>query len=388
MASLKKRNNNYSIVFKTRLEGKQITKTYALGTRYKKIADQKKLEYEKLYQSGEINPFDDDWNLQKFEKQQELEGTSITSPFLNSLKDEFLKSKTNVTGKTKTTYKQILSQFIDMIGHTMPITKVNANDIRTFCLREKLANASKKTYLIHLKAFFNWVVERGFIEINPCDKIALPKTRDNLVDKIIEEKDLKILFKKFKEYQHKHQDSGAIKSDEQMQHWFIPVITLAFYTGLRRKEIIQLKWEHVNLEERFLRVTDTKNGYERSVPIFDALYSQLLSWKKFNGNPKKGLVFPSPKSNSKIEIALTGNTVSKRFKFYATKKAKLKSSINFHGLRHSCATFLLRKGFNVIEVKNMLGHKSLEVTNKYVHLVANDLLTTANRNGLITNQNA
>jgi len=38
----------------------------------------------------------------------------------------------------------------------------------------------------------------------------------------------------------------------------------------------------------------------------------------------------------------------------------------------------------VIEVKNMLGHKSLEVTNKYVHLVANDLLNTANRNGLIT----
>jgi len=64
-------------------------------------------------------------------------------------------------------------------------------------------------------------------------------------------------------------------------------------------------------------------------------------------------------------------------------KERIWRIFNFHGLRHSCATFLLRKGFNVIEVKNMLGHRSLEVTNRYVHLVANDLITTASRTGLI-----
>jgi hypothetical protein len=42
--------------------------------------EQKKLEYEKLYQAGEINPFDDDWNLQEYEKRQELEGTAAMSP--------------------------------------------------------------------------------------------------------------------------------------------------------------------------------------------------------------------------------------------------------------------------------------------------------------------
>ena len=97
MASLTKRSGNYSIVFKTTLNGKSYKKTYALGTKYKKIAEQKKLEYEKLYYAGKINPFDDDWNLQEYEKEQELDGTSLTSPVINTLQRQFLKDKTNVT---------------------------------------------------------------------------------------------------------------------------------------------------------------------------------------------------------------------------------------------------------------------------------------------------
>jgi site-specific recombinase XerD len=384
MASLKKRNKYYSIVFATRIDGKQIKKTYALGTKYKKIAEQKKLKYEKLYQKGEINPFDDDWNLQDYEKYEQLEGTSFTSPVLNSLLKKFLNEKTNVTEKTKTAYRQVITQFMEQVGYSMPVRKVDAGDIRKFCLRPDLANASKNNYYIHLKSFFNWMIEEEFLDENPCDKVAVPKTRDNFVDKIIDEKDLKLIIQKFHAYQKKHRETGAIQGYEQMQFWFVPLITLAFYTGLRRKEIIQLRWQHVFLEERFIRVTDTKNGSERVVPIFDPLYEELTRWRDFLGLPDKGLVFPSPKSTTDMEIALTGGTITKRFKFYATEEAGLKKSINFHGLRHSCATFLLRIGFNAIEAKNMLGHKSLEVTNKYVHLVPEDLLRTAGRTGMIT----
>ena len=383
MASLKKRGGNYSLVFKTHLDGKPITKTYALGTRYKKVAEQKKLEYERLYESGQINPFADDWNLKEFEKNQKLNGTAFTSPFLKSLREQFLAQKTNVTAKTRQTYRYILQEFADLVGETMPISRVNTGDIREFCLREDLALASQKNYLGHLRAFFNWVVEQDIIEANPCDDIRLPKVRDNLVEKIIDQQQLGELFQAFRKHQHIQRKARAIKHSGQMQFWFKPLITLTFYTGLRLKEVTQLQWSHVNLEERFLRVTDTKNGLERTVPIFDPVYWRLRAWRKFMGNPQTGYVFPSPKSTDKNQIQLSGRTVSTQFKSYC-KKAGFKDSIHFHGLRHSCATFLLRSGFNVIEVKNMLGHKRIEVTNRYVHLVANDLLATANRNGLIT----
>jgi len=60
MASLKKRNGYYSLSFKTTVDGKTIKKTFALGTRRKQIAEQKKNQYEKLYESGELNPLSRD----------------------------------------------------------------------------------------------------------------------------------------------------------------------------------------------------------------------------------------------------------------------------------------------------------------------------------------
>ena len=178
-----------------------------------------------------------------------------------------------------------------------------------------------------------------------------------------------------------------------MQFWFKPIITTAFYTGMRRKELLQLRWEQVHLKAREIHVTNssrnetnnsTKTGIERSVILFDPVYDRLKAWKKFLGNPKKGLTFPSPRSTDKIEIQLTGGTVSKTFKSYV-KKTDLQNTVNFHGLRHSCATFMLRKGFDALEVKEMLGHKSVEITNRYVHLVSNDRKNKAEKLGLITN---
>lgn len=74
MGSLKKRNNHYSIVFKPRFDGRPVTKTCALGTRYKKVAQQKKLTYDKFCESGQINLFTDKWNLQAYERVHEPKG--------------------------------------------------------------------------------------------------------------------------------------------------------------------------------------------------------------------------------------------------------------------------------------------------------------------------
>ncbi|MEX0684744.1 MAG: site-specific integrase [Balneolales bacterium] len=383
MASLKKRNKYYSLTFKTHIDGKPVSRSFALGTKSKQIADKIRHRYQELYELGEIDPFSKGWSLKEYEKNANQPTSVNPNRMLFELKEQFLKQKTNTTAQTQRTYAYIISQFMVQVGETMPVTNIDSHDIRTFCLRSDLALASQKNYLRHLKNFFNWVVDQGDIEANPCNKVLTPKTRDNLVEKVIDEEQLQTLFKTFRNYQLGQKKAGAISTSGQMQFWFKPLITLAFYTGLRRKEVVQLQWSHINLADRFIRVTDTKNGLERTVLIIDKLYYRLLAWKKFMGNPKEGLVFPSPKSTQHNQIALVGNNVSKRFRFYADM-AGFKPTINFHGLRHSCATFLLRNDFQVIEAKNMLGHRSIEVTNRYVHLVPNDLLASANRKGLIT----
>jgi site-specific recombinase XerD len=385
MASLKKRGKTYSIVFKTREDGKQITKTYALGTPYKKIAEHKKVEYEKLYQRGEINHFDDSWSVREYEKSQQESSKPavVDSYYLEDLKKDFLKFKSHVSQPTKKGYRSVINLFIEHVGRSMTAPLIKASDIRTFCLKPGYANATQRNYLRHLKAFFNWMKNKEIISKNPCNDVKPPKKKDKLVEKIFDEETLHDIISAFRKYQLKHKKSGAITHDSQKQHWFKPLITTAYYTGLRRKELVQLRWEYVNLNKREIHVTDTKNGKERTVIIFDQAYDRLRAWHKINGYPNKGLVFPSPRSTKKLEIALTGNNVSKVFKSYVNE-AKVKDTIHFHCLRHSCATYMIRQGFDVTMVKEMLGHKSIEVTMRYVNLVVKDRKDRAIKLGLIT----
>lgn len=385
MASLRKRGKNYSIIFKTHIDGKPVMKTFALGTKYKNIAEEKKVNLQKLYEAGEIDPFQDGWSVKKFEQMQSEMGSAPMSAsyFLDELKEDFLETKSNTTEATKKGYKSVINLFIENVGRSMTANLITPSDIRTFCFNQKYATATQRNYFKHLKAFFAWLTEKEIIDKSPCDEVKPPKKKDKLVDKIFSEKDLETIFDKFKEHHEMCEKNRHIVQSSLRQHWFIPLITTAYYTGLRRKELVQLNWHHIDLDNREIRVTDTKNGRERTVIIFDKVNETLKAWHKKNGEPDTGFVFPSPKSTKKQPIGLPGDYVSKVFKGYV-KKTSLKKGIHFHGLRHSCATYMIRQGFDVTMVKEMLGHRSIEVTMRYVSLAVKDRMNRAKELGLIT----
>lgn len=361
-------------------------KTFALGTRYKKIAEEKKVLYQKLYEEGKIDPFQDGWSVKDYERAQyESSGKAavVDSYFLDDLKEDFLKTKSHTTKATRKGYGSVIKLFIDHVGRSMTATLIKPSDIRTFCFKDSYSNATQRNYYKHLKVFFAWLTEKGIIEENPCEEVTPPKKRDKLVDKIFSEEELGQIFEAFKAHHKKCEENRHIVQQSLRQDWFIPMIQTAYYTGLRRKEITRLKWHQVDLENREIQVTDTKNGRERTVLVFDKAYHTLKDWHAESGNPKNGFVFPSPKSHKKGQFALPGDYVSKVFKGYV-KKAELNESIHFHGLRHSCATFMIREGVDVTMVKEMLGHRSIEVTMRYVSLNVNDRKNRAKELGLIS----
>lgn len=386
MAGLKKRGKNYYIVFSRSEDGKQVKKSYSLGTTFKKIAEEKKVKFQKLYDQREINPFQEDWSVKAYEEYlKESEGKRVTveSYYLDELKEDFLKTKSHTSAATRKAYKSVIKLFIEDVGRSMTVSLIRPSDIRSFCFKEEYSNATQRNYYKHLKVFFTWLAEQAIIDENPCEKVVPPKKKDKLVDKIFSEEELGQIFKAFKKHHKKCEENRHIVQKFLRQDWFIPMITTAYYTGLRRKEITNLKWHQVDLKNREIRVTDTKNGRERTVVVFDTVHKALNNWCKKSGNPKNGYVFPSPKSHEDFDFALPGDYVSKVFKGYV-KKAGLKESIHFHGLRHSCATFMIRKGFDVTLVKEMLGHRSIEVTMRYVSLGVKDRKNKAKELGLIT----
>lgn len=138
--------------------------------------------------------------------------------------------------------------------------------------------------------------------------------------------------------------------------WMEPLVLLALETAMRRGELLKLTWDQTFLEERFVRLLDTKNGTSRDVPLSSRAKSLLASLPK----DKSGRVFPI--SDNAVKLAFTR----------AVKRAGI-ADLHFHDLRHEATTRLSEKLENVLELSAVTGHKSLNMLRRYYHPKASRL---------------
>jgi integrase len=127
------------------------------------------------------------------------------------------------------------------------------------------------------------------------------------------------------------------------------IVTLALSTGMRRGEILDLKWENFDLQDRRITLVRTKNGECRVVSLVGRAY-KLIREIYLKLEPDKGaLLFSSPhNSNQPVSIRTAWDT--------AVRKAKLEN-FRFHDLRHSTASYLAMIGASLLEIADILGHK-------------------------------
>ncbi len=144
-----------------------------------------------------------------------------------------------------------------------------------------------------------------------------------------------------------------------------PIVITALNTGMRRGEILGLKWEQVDLKHGFILLDKTKNGDRREIPINNTLEAIFLD---------KNLIRP-------IDIpyvfydAITGKPYQnvKRSFYTACKRVGIKD-FHFHDLRHTFASQLVMAGVDITTVSRLLGHKSLSMTLRYSHLAPSHMV--------------
>ncbi len=134
-----------------------------------------------------------------------------------------------------------------------------------------------------------------------------------------------------------------------------PLIVMALETAMRQGELLSISWKDVNLKQRTIFLSDTKNGESRSVPLSTTAIATL---KKIPRDISTPLVFP-----------ILG--VSRKFSS-ACKTAGI-DDLRFHDLRHEATSRLFEKGLNPMEVASITGHKTLQMLKRYTHLRAEDL---------------
>ena len=136
-----------------------------------------------------------------------------------------------------------------------------------------------------------------------------------------------------------------------------PIIETAVATGMRLEELLSLKWEHVDLERREVRLVVTKSKQPRVIPLSDRAVAIIAAAaRSAQASP---YVFTNPASGSRFK------TVKRAFRT-ACRRAGVQD-MRFHDLRHTFATRLVQSGVDLYVVKELLGHKTITMTMRYAH---------------------
>lgn len=140
--------------------------------------------------------------------------------------------------------------------------------------------------------------------------------------------------------------------------WLREIILVAVNTGMRRSELLSLKWFQVDLDRKTLVLYKTKNREVRGIPLNDIAHGILKA--KSAGKDNDGYVFPS-----KVGTKRNNRNLNRAFET-AREKVGL-DDVSPHNLRHTAASRMSQEQVDIVVISKILGHKDLRSTMRYAH---------------------
>ena len=209
----------------------------------------------------------------------------------------------------------------------------------------KRTPATVNRYLALISHVFTTAVkEWQWMEINPVMQISKPKESRGRTRFLSDEEREKLL--------------NACRSSESV--FLFVIVILALSTGMRKGEILGMKWENVDLKKKRITLVETKNGETKVVPLVGKAHELIrdlyLNIKPLNNDR----VFPSTNTPTEFRSIRTAWET-------ALKKCEIEN-FRFHDLRHSTASYLAMNGATLLEIADILGHKTLQMVKRYSHL--------------------
>ncbi|MBP5698806.1 MAG: site-specific integrase [Alphaproteobacteria bacterium] len=215
--------------------------------------------------------------------------------------------------------------------------------------KKHLSNRTKHYAVALTRQVLNFAIRNElFSGENPAARFDELKKDDNRRMRFLSEEELNDLLAEIKKHSYSVYLMALISAD----------------CGLRAGEIFKLTWADVSLETQMLFLRDTKNGRNRYAYMTNRVFYELSKLKQREGNE---FVFQGRNGN-KIEH------VSRTFE-RAVRALGLNNGITdrrqkvvFHSLRHTFASRLVQRRVSLYEVKELLGHSDIAMTQRYSHL--------------------
>ena len=200
--------------------------------------------------------------------------------------------------------------------------------------------ASVNRELEVLSRILSMAVDNGIIESNPARKVKKLRL-DNMRKRYLTLEEEQRLF--------------AVLTGRRSH--LKPVVVLAIHTGMRRGELLGLRWQNVDFARGLIYVTNTKTGHDREVPMNSLVRETLLELQRAGGEHE--YVFTNSKTGINLSEVKRGFTS-------ACRDAEI-NDLRFHDLRHTTGTRLADAGTDAFAIAEVLGHRSLQTTKRYTH---------------------
>ena len=249
-----------------------------------------------------------------------------------------------------------LATFCSSLDHPIGPTRVTAQIVENFMAHlfdRGLEPRSQARVLSSLRGLFGYMMLTDQIEESPIDEIESPKIGRHLPDVLtVGEVDAVI---------------EAIDPTTILGVRNRAIIEMLYSCGLRVSELVELRFEDIDTEERLVRVVG-KGDKQRFVPLGDMALQRLEAYMSYRVEMEAS----DRKSASVVFLNRRGQKLTRVMIFTMIRKAVaaagIDKAVSPHSFRHSFATHLLVGGADIRQVQVLLGHSDITTTEIYTHL--------------------
>ena len=248
--------------------------------------------------------------------------------------------KVRLTPRAYERTRGVVEGYLKSAFGRMKLANIRRADVQRYATERssKVAPGSALKELSILKHLFHLAVEWELIPVNPAQGMKMPRVPAGRV-RYLQPAELHAVL-------------------EACPEWLRPVAGLLAFTGMRRSEVLGLRWLDVDRKGERIMLPQTKNGDGRVVWLNELSCQVLDSIPKNGARPTDSLFPPTGE--------VTPENVSLAF-LRACRKVGV-ADFRLHDLRHTAASWLRMSGADLQDVAELLGHRDLRMTKRYSHL--------------------
>ena len=254
---------------------------------------------------------------------------------------------------TQTSYKGYVELFIKWCGENTGTDEITTRKLDEYMeyIEDKGTNQpiSIQTNMVHIRRYLNFCASRGFME---TVEVTIPKVEKIIKEPYTDEEMRKLLARpKTKEW-------------VDWRNW--AMVNYFFSTGQRLSTVINIKLEHLDLNNARVKLEWNKDKIQKYMPLSSALVKVLREYIDLSGLEEEDYLFPECMGKQ-----LKRRSAEDAIADYNRERGVRKTSI--HLFRHTFAKNYILNGGNPVKLQKLLNHKTLEMTMRYVNLYASDI---------------